>query len=53
LGQMFSNYSNLYLGNQLQNTYNPATLALLGYGGYGQQPYSGGGSGTFPATGGY
>jgi hypothetical protein len=32
LGNMFSNFSQLYLGNQLANTYNPATQQLIGYG---------------------
>lgn len=32
LGNLFQNFSNLYLGQQLANTYNPAYLSLLGYG---------------------
>jgi len=46
LGQMFNNYATQYLGNQQNNAYNPATLALLSqYGGYGG--YGGGGGGGY------
>jgi len=35
IGQAFGNFADLYLANQLRNTYNPATAGLmsLGYGG--------------------
>lgn len=54
LGQMFGNFSNLYLGNQSQNTYSPAILSLLGlgYGGSGNQ-WGGGSAGSFSPLGGY
>jgi hypothetical protein len=48
LGNMFGNFAQLYLGNQLANTYNPYTQAL----GYNQNPlgFSTGGSSFLPST---
>ena len=49
IGNLFNNFSTQYLGNQLANTYNPATALLLSYGlgGYGQQ---GGANSFLPST---